>query len=159
VGATSVTYANALGRPRRSVLALCACQVLVKREPQMLLSSSGYSTKAFLEKKRLFLDSWVLIEWADDPQLDVLFRHLESLYSLIICTVSLLEVGFGRSGKVSANQITRAGEIYQLAFENPVDNSVLGGSNPERNAPVTRSAYNPKSPRVVCCTDASFTLN
>ncbi len=109
----------------------------------MLLSSSRYSIEAFLEKKRLFLDSWVLIEWADDPHLDILFKQLESLYSLIICTVSLLEVGFGPSGKVSANQIARAGEIYQLAFDNPVDNSVLGSSNPERNAPSTRSAYNP----------------
>lgn len=109
----------------------------------MLLSSSRYSTKCFLEKKRLFLDSCVLIEWADDTQLDILFKQLESQYSLIICTVSLLEVGFGPSAKVSANQITRADEIYQLAFDNPVDNSVFGSSYAERNAPSTRSAYNP----------------
>jgi len=108
----------------------------------MLLSNSRYST-VFLERNRLFLDSWVLIEWADNPQLDILFRRLESLYSLIICTVSLLEVGFGPSGKVSANQITRGGEIYDIACENPVGNSVLRDSNPERTTPSSLSAYNP----------------
>ena len=108
----------------------------------MLISSSRYST-VFLERNRLFLDSWVLIEWADNPQLDILFRRLESLYSLIICTISLLEVGFGPSGKVSANQITRGGEIYDIACENPVGNSVLSDSNPKRTTPSSLSAYNP----------------
>jgi hypothetical protein len=109
----------------------------------MLFSSSRYSREVFLKNNRLFLDSGVLLKWADDPQLDILFTQVESLYSVLLCTVSLLEVGFGPSGKASASQIVRAGEIYDLAFTNPVDNSVLGRSNPERVSLPSRSTYNP----------------
>ena len=97
----------------------------------MLFSSSRYSREVFLKNNRLFLDSGVSLKWADDPQLDILFTQIESLYSVLLCTVSLLEVGFGPSGKVNVSQIARAGEIYDLAFTNPVDNSVLGSSNLE----------------------------
>ena len=107
----------------------------------MLLSSSRYSTECFLEKRRLFLDSCVLIDWADDPQLDELFEQVESNFCLIFCTLSILEVGFGPRGGLSPNQVTRAGNIYDLAFQNPIDNDSL--RNTENFLPSNRVAYNP----------------
>jgi hypothetical protein len=82
-----------------------------------------------------------LNRWADDTQLDKLFKQVGSKDFLIVCTVSLLEVGFGPQGKASANQIARANEIYDLP---PVDNTFFAVSKRGSNrSALTRAAYNP----------------
>ena len=70
----------------------------------MLTRSNSYSN-IFLEHKRLFLDSTVLIDWAARPSVDAAFEDVQREYSLILCTASLLEVGFGAPGKAAASLI------------------------------------------------------
>ena len=90
----------------------------------MLTTSNSYS-KIFLEHKRLFLDSTVLIDWAARPSVDAAFEDVQREYSLILCTASILEVGFGPPGKAGAREVERAQSLYNLGLRNVVDSLVL----------------------------------
>lgn len=91
----------------------------------MLISSSNYSKECFLSTSRLFIDSCTLISWANDPQLNAVFEKLSQKYSIVISTVSIMEVGFGPTEKASEEQKKRAKDIYLLAAKHPLDNQSL----------------------------------
>ncbi len=109
----------------------------------MLTSSSAYTREAFLNFRRLFLDSSALIEWASGPAADAIFQEVLKEYSLLVSTVSILEVGFGTHDKAGVSEVERAKSIYELALKEPIDfHSLHRMSLGQKRAP-SFGAYNP----------------
>ncbi len=108
----------------------------------MLTTSNSYSN-IFLEHKRLFLDSTVLIDWAARPSVDAAFEDVQREYSLILCTASLLEVGFGAPGKAAAREVERAQSLYDLGLRNVVDSFALHHLALEKRRTPQMCVYNP----------------
>lgn len=90
----------------------------------MLTSSNEYS-KVFLEKKRLLLDSCILIDWAEDESVKKIIKEARKHYTLVFCTVSMLEVGFGQTAKVSQEQVEMANMIYHHEDVIPITSEEL----------------------------------
>jgi predicted nucleic acid-binding protein len=95
--------------------------------------------KVFLERGRLLLDSHAVIAWVNDPSLDTVF----AAYTIVYCTVSMLEVGFGVSA-ASDPQAKRVREIYTRAIDFQIDSRSLHqmdrGRAPRPSGPLV---YNP----------------
>jgi predicted nucleic acid-binding protein len=108
-----------------------------------LTSSSAYSQKSFLGSRRLFLDSTALIEWARSPTVNATFLKIQKEYSLLVSTVSILEVGFGTRAKASANEVERVRSIYLMAIKEPVDSFRLHQLDAQKQRAPAISAYNP----------------
>lgn len=108
----------------------------------MLTTSNSYSS-VFLQQKRPFLDSTALIDWAARPSVDSVFNDIQQEYSLILCTASLLEVGFGAPGKAAAREIERCQSLYELGLRNVVDSFVLHNFEVDQRRIPPICAYNP----------------
>lgn len=110
----------------------------------MLVTSNGYS-EVFLEKCRLFIDSCILIDWANDQRTADILSEIETRNTLFFCNISMLEVGFGPTDKADPEQIKIAKSIYHSDGMIYVDNSKLfhRQSNKIADPPGTRYAYNP----------------
>jgi predicted nucleic acid-binding protein len=83
----------------------------------MLTTSNNYSNN-FLVKKRLLLDSCILIDLAKDQRTSNILDRANNTYSFVYCTVSLLEVGFGLVENVNHQEDRIARKIY-------LDNDVI----------------------------------
>jgi predicted nucleic acid-binding protein len=108
----------------------------------MLTTSNSYSN-TFLEYKRLFLDSTILIDWAARPSVDAAFEEVQREYSLILCSASLLEVGFGAPGKAAAREVERVKSLYDLGLRNVVDFLALHNLELNNRRTPQMCVYNP----------------
>jgi hypothetical protein len=77
----------------------------------MLTTSNPYSQR-FLDKRRIFLDSGVLIAWAKDAGVRNVMHMAQLNYSLVLCTLSILEVGLGPSKHIEPKENSMAMDIY-----------------------------------------------
>lgn len=109
----------------------------------MLTSSIAYTRDVFFTARRLFLDSSALIEWAGSPVVDAVFQELLKQYSLLVSTVSILEVGFGTRDNARASEVERARSIYQLALKEPIDSLSLAHMSLGQKPTPAIGAYNP----------------
>src|SRR5579862_8759053 len=109
----------------------------------MLTSSSAYGRTSFLSSERLFLDSSALVEWARSPAVDAIFQEVQKTYSLLVSTVSILEVGFGTDDKAQPKEIQRANSIYDLALKKPIDSLSLHRMDLQGRPAPFFGAYNP----------------
>jgi predicted nucleic acid-binding protein len=76
-----------------------------------MLTTSNEHSKMFLEKKRLLLDSCILIDFSKDAETKEIICNARELYTLVLCTVSLLEVGFGPIDKIDVEEQAMARKI------------------------------------------------
>ncbi len=80
----------------------------------MLTTTNQYSN-TFLRKNRLLLDSCILNDLATNSNTLDIINRANKIYSIFICTVSLLEVGFGPTDKVGNRQSEVACSFYDPA--------------------------------------------
>jgi len=110
----------------------------------MLTTSNEYST-IFLEKKRLLFDSCILNDWATDERTASILKVVNNIYTFVFCNISMLEVGFGPSGKADPEQVSIAKAIYHSEDLIQVDNEKLYMREVQKipDLPNVRFSYNP----------------
>lgn len=79
---------------------------------ETLLTTSLKSSEPFLESKRLFIDSCVLVDWTKDPGVRMAMHAAQLTYNLAFASISLLEVGFGPMEKIKEREYDMARAIY-----------------------------------------------
>jgi predicted nucleic acid-binding protein len=97
---------------------------LIVKSFMPLTTTNNYSNN-FLSKKRLLLDSCVLIDLATDQRTKNILNQANAHYSFVYCVVSMLEVGFGPIEKVDKRQDELARKIYLNHDVIAVDNREL----------------------------------
>ena len=110
----------------------------------MLITTNEYSNH-FLTKNRLLLDSCILNDLAVDQRVLDIITRANKIYSLFICTASLLEVGFGSTNKVDGRQSELARSFYDPIDFIPVDSTELHLRELNKIKDVPKFAYNPSA--------------
>lgn len=77
-----------------------------------MLITTVERAKRMMERKRIFLDSCILIDMATNPEAAQVIDKASKIYTLIFSTPSLLEVGFGVPRNVPQEQHDLASRIY-----------------------------------------------
>lgn len=105
----------------------------------MSLKTKNNYSELFLEKRRLMLDSDILIDISDDKN-ETFNKINEAGYKCIICSPSIIEVGLGKTQEIVQHQLELSKSIYDKALRNPINSLNI---DKILNQPETFFVYNP----------------